>query len=70
MDVGSGMYGLLAAMRGGEDQASTFLRGQGIPGIRYLDGGSRGAGQGTRNFVVFDDQLPKILERNGGLLGK
>jgi len=37
----------------------------GIPGIRYLDGGSRSAGQGSSNFVVFDDQLPRILERNG-----
>lgn len=37
----------------------------GIPGIRYLDGGSRGAGQGSSNFVVFDDKLPTILERNG-----
>ena len=46
----------------------------GIPGIKYLDQGSRGAGQGTRNFVVFDENIPQILERNqqpiGGLLGK
>lgn len=41
----------------------------GIPGIRYLDGGSRGAGDGSYNYVVFDDQIPRILERNGiGLL--
>lgn len=41
------------------------LRGMGIPGIRYLDGGSRGAGQGTSNFVVFpgNEGLLKILER-------
>jgi len=44
----------------------------GIPGIRYLDGGSRGAGDGTRNFVIFpgNEDLLTILERNGqGLLG-
>lgn len=41
------------------------LRELGIPGIRYLDGGSRNAGQGTYNYVVFDDTLPTILERNG-----
>lgn len=35
----------------------------GIPGIKYFDGGSRAAGEGTRNYVVFDDSLPKILER-------
>lgn len=44
---------------------SELLKAQGIPGIRYLDGGSRTAGTGTSNFVLFDDQLPRILERNG-----
>ena len=35
--------------------------------IRYLDGGSRGAGTGTSNYVVFpgNENLLKILERNG-----
>jgi hypothetical protein len=42
-----------------------ILRGFGIPGIRYLDGGSRGAGQGSSNFVLFDDNMPRILEING-----
>lgn len=46
-----------------EADASEFLRQQGIPGIRYLDGGSRSAGQGTSNYVVFDDKLPRILKR-------
>jgi hypothetical protein len=47
------------------------LREAGIPGIRYLDGGSRGAGTGTSNYVVFpgEEGLLKILERNGGLMG-
>lgn len=40
---------------------------QGVPGIRYLDGGSRGAGKGSSNFVVFpgNEGLLSILERNG-----
>ena len=54
--------------------ASLLLKEQGIPGIKYLDQGSRQAGKGTRNFVVFDENIPQILERNqqpiGGLLGK
>ena len=33
------------------------LASLGIPGIRYLDQGSRGAGDGTRNFVIFDENL-------------
>ena len=47
--------------------AADMLRRSGIPGIRYLDGGSRGAGQGTSNFVVFpgNEGLLNILERNG-----
>lgn len=43
------------------------LRSAGIPGIRYLDQGSRSAGQGTSNFVIFpgEESILKILERNG-----
>lgn len=50
--------------------ASDDLRTFGIPGIRYLDGGSRGAGSGTSNFVVFpgNEGLLTILERNGQAL--
>lgn len=42
--------------------AAEYLRALDIPGIRYLDAGSRGKG-GTSNFVLFDDQLPKIVGR-------
>jgi hypothetical protein len=47
--------------------AADMLQRAGIPGIRYLDGGSRGAGSGTSNFVVFpgNEGLLNILERNG-----
>jgi hypothetical protein len=43
------------------------LQELGIPGIRYLDGGSRGAGTGSSNYVVFpgNEGLLNILERNG-----
>ena len=39
----------------------------GIPGIRYLDAGSRGAdgGTGTHNLVVFNDDLVEILRKYG-----
>lgn len=49
----------------GKDNATEYLKQQGIPGIRYLDGGSRSAGQGSSNYVLFDDQMPRILEING-----
>jgi len=44
-------------------EASNFLKEQGIPGVRYLDAGSRKKG-GTSNFVVFDPSHVNILERN------
>jgi len=37
----------------------------GITGIRYLDEGSRAAGRGTSNFVVFRPETVEIIERNG-----
>ena len=51
----------------GQAAASTKLRELGIPGIRYLDGGSRADGAGTSNFVVFpgEESALTILERNG-----
>ena len=54
-----------------DDQAkgSAILYEAGIPGIQYLDQASRGAGDGTRNYVVFSDEIPQILERNGTPLG-
>lgn len=44
--------------------AAESLKAQGIPGIRYLDEGSRNKGKGTSNFVVFDPSTVNILEKN------
>ena len=49
--------------------SSDQLQQAGIPGIRYLDGGSRSAGQGSSNFVAFDPEMIRILERNGQATG-
>lgn len=35
--------------------ASEMLLAAGIPGLRYLDGTSRGAGDGSRNYVIWDE---------------
>jgi hypothetical protein len=43
--------------------ATNQLKQAGIPGIKYLDQGSRGAEGGTHNFVMFDDELVKITGR-------
>ena len=38
-----------------EQQASLLLAEYGIKGIRYLDGSSRSAREGSYNYVIFDD---------------
>jgi hypothetical protein len=42
----------------------------GIPGLQYLDAGSRAGGDGTRNYVLFDDAPIEILRRyaEGGVV--
>lgn len=51
--------------------ASEALRQAGVPGIKYLDRGSRGPGEGTHNYVVFNDDLINIVKKYGvaGLIG-
>lgn len=61
LDPYSADFGAMQA----DQLASMYLNSKGIPGIRYLDQGSRGAGEGSYNYVVFDDRIPKIVERNG-----
>ncbi len=46
-------------------QTSQMLNQAGIPGIRYLDQGSRNEGKGTFNYVVFNDNLIDILKKYG-----
>jgi hypothetical protein len=41
------------------------LNAKGVPGIKYLDYGSRNAGEGSRNYVVFDDSLIEIVKKYG-----
>jgi hypothetical protein len=44
------------------------LASAGLPGVKYLDRGSRAAGEGSRNYVVFDDKIVEIM-RKYGLMG-
>ena len=77
--TGKEVYQLVANGRGqrnaggfGIDQeaASKRLSDLGIPGIKYLDQGSRTAGEGTRNFVVFDENNIDITHKNGDPLSQ
>ena len=52
---GSDVYNYLNNVYKDPEKASKLLKDIGIPGVRYLDRSSRGAGEGTSNYVVFDE---------------
>jgi len=61
-------HGLLQSFEssfGGSDKATEALREAGIPGIKYLDQGSRAAGEGTKNYVIFNHDLIDIIKKYG-----
>ena len=59
-----GARGTSAAGGTGESIPQFSSGASGIPGIRYLDQGSRGAGEGTHNYVVFN---PDIVDIRGNM---
>jgi hypothetical protein len=59
---GQAINATLSGMKG-QEGGSSVLRDAGIPGIRYLDGVSRNAGEGSYNYVIFDDKPINIVER-------
>ena len=63
--TGEGAIRTLERLMSNKAKASAALREQGVPGVKYLDAGSRGAGDGSRNYVVFDDALIEILRKYG-----
>ena len=64
-DRGADVYSHLSRGPDGDVGASQRLQAAGIPGISYLDAGSRGAGTGTKNHVVFDANTIDILRKYG-----
>ena len=70
---GSKIYRMLQERYGkdsiGDRKASEHLNALGIPGIKYLDQGSRDIGEGSYNYVSFDPSGIDVLERNGEKLG-
>jgi hypothetical protein len=53
--TGAMVYRALSERWGNEQAASEALNKVGIPGLRYLDGNSRGSGEGNYNFVIWDE---------------
>lgn len=66
------MMKALEEVKGGQKEAAEYLASLGIPGNKYLDGPSRKAGSGTRNYVLWDQPTidrVAMLEKNGKALG-
>ncbi len=53
------------SLKGSEAMVSAKLNEAGIPGIRFFDGSSRSAKEGTRNIVVFNPDDIKQVKRDG-----
>lgn len=74
-DSGAAVYQLLVqkhmqanpgvSTKQAEALASNELKGLGIPGIRYLDQGSRAGGKGTSNYSMWDEDVIEILRKYG-----
>lgn len=66
-DNGEALYELLSKQMGSPSAASEYLKSIGVPGLSYFDQGSRAASRGTKNHVVWDQDLlnrmaPQLVE--------
>lgn len=63
--TGKQLYENLQSLGYTPEEASKLLSSKGIPGIKYLDAGSRAedAGSHTRNMVLFDPKIAKIVKK-------
>ena len=64
---GESFYRYLSRELGSDKDASLWLAKQGYKGIKFLDGNSRSAGEGTYNYVIFsgDDIKITAINRSG-----
>ena len=60
---GKEIYGWISRQLGSDEAASRYLASKGVFGLKFLDQASRGAGEGTRNFVIFDPSITTITAR-------
>ena len=69
---GDEFYGNIIAQTGSQKAASEYLHSLGIRGIKYLDGTSRSKGEGTFNYVIFDENDVEIqvkYSKDGAIQG-
>jgi hypothetical protein len=61
--------GMLSQFDGSQQKVSEFLNEAGIPGIKYFDGSSRSAQEGTRNLVLFEpESIIRQVKRDGDVV--
>lgn len=60
--TGEELYRELVDQKESQAAASEYLNSIGIPGLRYLDGSSRGKGEGSYNYVIWDEPSIQVLE--------
>jgi len=60
---GENLYNFIEWKKGSDRAASKLLNDIGISGHRFLDQASRDNGKGTYNYVIYDDAVIKILEK-------
>ena len=64
----SDMVPLKVPRSAADADTSQVLRDAGVPGLKYLDQGSRVTGKGSSNYVMFDDSIIEILRKYGVLM--
>lgn len=69
---GESIHAAIATTYGGrgdnataQKAAAEALASQGVKGIRYLDQGSRAVGDGSHNYVIWDDSVIDVLKKLG-----
>lgn len=60
---GKEIYRRISIELGSDEAASRYLASKGVLGLKFLDQPSRGAGEGTRNLVIFDPSITTITAR-------
>jgi hypothetical protein len=60
---GGALYDDLSTVLGSQQAASQFLSRRGVHGIKFLDQGSRDAGEGTHNIVLFNENHAKVVKK-------
>lgn len=60
---GMDVYTELSKYFGSDKAASLILNTAGIPGIKYLDASGRGKGEGSHNYVIFDDKAVNLINK-------